>query len=132
MKIELGAEFQDVIICSNGVKIVLIGQIVALDLERKIAEVQYRYPNGNLGGLAGKHFSLLPQGESHILTEDWRGKKAIDYGESVTLESALAGDNDESVTLDGCAICGKPKSPRAKTCSPKCRKALSRSLQAES
>lgn len=123
MELKVGAEFQSVIICSNGVELKLIGKIEFLDFEGQRAEVQYRYPSGNLGGLAWTHFSKIDD----VVIEDWRGKKAVDYGESVTYVSSLAGDEDESVTHENhCQVCGKGCSKRAKTCSPKCRKALSR------
>jgi hypothetical protein len=122
----VGYEFISVNIVSGGKWLIQIGRIELVDWLHNRYEVQYRYLNGNFGGLAWTHFRDVPFGHYPIRITDWRHIKEQNYFESVTYADAVAGDENESVTEDGCLICGNPKSPRAKTCSPKCRKALSR------
>lgn len=123
----IGYEFVDVDIVTDGGKwLVLIGEIKLIDWQRNRFEVQFRYLNGSLGGLAWINFKSVPIGHIPIRIKDWRTVKQQEYFESVTWQKTAASNEDESVTEEGCAVCGKQKSPRAKTCSPACRKRLSR------
>lgn len=121
----VGSEFFSVIIVTGGKWLVQIGEIKLIDWQRNRFEVQYRYLSGNLGGLAWTSFRDVPITGYGIRIVDMRGMREQEYFESVTWQKGAASEENESVT-DGCLVCGKPKSPRAKTCSPKCRKALSR------
>lgn len=115
-------------------KTMLYAELVEIDYMAGKVKIQYWHDDRKeiAGGLVTERISELPAiaGEidkSHRSFTGLKEKKLQRaYSEfDVTLDDVLAGDF-ESVTGDGCVVCGNPKSERARTCSPKCRKALSR------
>lgn len=116
-------------------KTMLYAELVEIDYKAGNVKIQYWHDERKeiAGGLVTERLGELPAIEGEIdkshrsftgLKDVKRLQKSYDDFD-VTLDDALAGDF-ESVTGDGCAVCGKPKQPRAKTCSSACRKRLSR------
>jgi hypothetical protein len=116
-------------------KTMLYAELVSVDFVHQKCKIQYWHDESKTvtGGLVEERIGELPAIAGEIDTsyrgsfsaKEFKKQQTYDEWESVTNEEALAGDF-ESVTGDGCLVCGKPKAPRAKTCSPKCRKQLSR------
>ncbi|HEY9658567.1 MAG TPA: hypothetical protein V6C65_08965 [Allocoleopsis sp.] len=116
-------------------KTMLYAELVEIDYKSGKVKIQYWHDDRKeiAGGLVTERIDELPAVEGEIDTShrSFTGLKDVkrlqkSYDDFyVTLDDALAGDF-ESVTGDVCVVCGNPKSARARTCSPKCRKALSR------
>lgn len=114
-------------------KTMLYAELVSVDFVHQKCKIQYWHDESKTvaGGLVEERLDQLPAIAGEI-DRSYRRKfekmpqvKSYDEFESVT-DDWLPADDSESVTGDGCLVCGKAKPARAKTCSPKCRKKLSR------
>lgn len=115
-------------------KTMLFAELVAIDYKSGKCLVQYWHDERKeiAGGLVWERIGELPAISGEI-DSSYRGKferiqqvKSYDEFESVTSDDEPAAAAGESVTAGNCQVCGNPCSTRAKTCSPKCRKRLSR------
>jgi hypothetical protein len=112
-------------------KTMLHAELIAINHKTRKCKIQYWHDERKeiAGGLVEVYIGELPAIEGEIdqsyrgsfSSKEFKKMQSYDEFESVT----IAASDDESVT-GVCLVCGKTCSQRAKTCSPVCRKRLSR------